>query len=78
MKRLARPVLGFKAFWAAWRILASIEVRQAIRKGQRKSTRRVPQPPTEQCYSLAAYNTTGEGSLPLPLKIATQPEPGAK
>jgi putative transposase len=33
VKRLVRPVLGFKSFWAAWRILASIEVRQAIRKG---------------------------------------------
>src|SRR5215471_21866993 len=34
VKRITRPMLGFKSFWAARCTLAGIEVMHAIRKGQ--------------------------------------------
>ena len=34
VKRLTRPMLGFKSFWAARCTIAGIEVMHAIRKGQ--------------------------------------------
>jgi putative transposase len=54
VKRLVRPMLGFKSFWAARCTIAGIEVMHAIRKGQLVSTAEVYQTPAEQFYSLAA------------------------
>ena len=54
VKRLTRPMLGFKSFWAARCTIAGIEVMHAIRKGQLMTTENVPQSPAEQFYALAA------------------------
>ena len=54
IKRLTRPMLGFKNFYAAQRTLAGIEVLAMIKKGQMKI--RVSHEPSfaEQFYMLAA------------------------
>ena len=54
VKRLTRPMLGFKSFWAARCTIAGIEVMHAIRKGQLLTTENVSQTPAEQFYALAA------------------------
>jgi len=54
VKRLTRPMLGFKSFWAARCTLAGIEVLHAIRKGQMATTGAMSQTPAEQFYALAA------------------------
>ncbi|MDN0075078.1 IS6 family transposase [Crenobacter sp. SG2303] len=53
VKRRTRPMLGFKNFWMARRILIGIEIMHAIRKGQleRESAGLTP---AEQFYGLAA------------------------
>jgi len=37
MKRVVRPILGFKSFWSARCTIAGIEVMHVIRKGQLRS-----------------------------------------
>jgi putative transposase len=54
VKRLTRPMLGFKSFWAARCTIAGMEVMHAIRKGQLTSTGNAPQTPAKQFYALAA------------------------
>jgi putative transposase len=54
VKRLTRPMLGFKSFWAARCTIAGIEVMHAIRKGQLATTESGAQTPAEQFYALAA------------------------
>ena len=54
VKRLTRPMLGFKSFWAAQSTLAGIEVMHMIKKGQLQSDGGEEQTPAEQFYSLAA------------------------
>ena len=54
VKRLTRPMLGFKSFWSARCTIAGIEVMHAIRKGQLVTIGTVPQTPAEQFYALAA------------------------
>jgi putative transposase len=54
VKRLTRPMLGFKSFWAARCTIAGIEVMHAIRKGQLRSMGEAPQTVAEQFYALAA------------------------
>ena len=54
VKRLTRPMLGFKSFWAARCTIAGIEVMHALRKGQLPSTETTSQTPAEQFYALAA------------------------
>ena len=54
VKRLTRPMLGFKSFWAAQNTLAGIEVMHMIRKGQLQSDGGEAQTPAEQFYALAA------------------------
>ena len=54
VKRLVRPMLGFKSFWAARCTIAGIEVMHAIRKGQMITSGRLLQTPAEQFYTLAA------------------------
>ena len=54
VKRITRPMLGFKSFWAARCTIAGIEVRHAIRKGQLETIGTVYRTPAEQFYALAA------------------------
>ena len=51
IKRLTRPVLGFKSFWSAAATLAGIELMHMIRKGQLLVTGELC--PARQFYSLA-------------------------
>src|SRR5215475_3922812 len=54
VKRLTRPMLGFKSFWAARGTIAGMEVMHAIRKGQLMIPEHSSQTPAEQFYALAA------------------------
>ena len=54
VKRLTRPMLGFKSFWAACCTIAGMEVMHAIRKGQMLTPENASQTPAEQFYALAA------------------------
>ena len=54
VKRVARPVLGFKLFWAARCTIAGTEIMHAIRKGQLVTNSAKSQTPAEQCHALAA------------------------
>jgi putative transposase len=54
VKRVVRPMLGFKSFWAARCTIAGIEVMHAIRKGQLLIPEHAPQTPAEQFHALAA------------------------
>lgn len=54
VKRLTRPMLGFKSFWTARCTIAGIEVMHAIRKGQLATAGTMHQTPAEQFYALAA------------------------
>ena len=54
VKRITRPMLGFKSFWAARCTIAGIEIMHAIRKGQLATTESGAQTPAEQFYALAA------------------------
>jgi len=54
IKRRVRPMMGFKSFWAARRILAGIETMHMIRKGQIGCPKgSVTLPAAQQFYSLA-------------------------
>ena len=52
VKRLTRPMLGFKSFWSAAITLAGIELMHMIRKGQLNGDGQSR--PAQQFYSLAA------------------------
>jgi transposase-like protein len=54
VKRIVRPMLRFKSFWAACCTIVGIEVMHAIRKGQLLLPRNGSQTPAEQFYTLAA------------------------
>jgi len=54
IKRLTRPMLGFKNFYAAQRTLAGIEVMAMIKKGQMKTLVGNKKSPAELFYALAA------------------------
>jgi len=54
VKRLTRPMLGFKSFWAACCTIAGFEVMHAIRKGQLDTTQTGARTLAEQFYALAA------------------------
>ncbi len=54
IKRLTRPMLGFKNFHAAQRTLAGIEVMAMIKKGQIKTSAEDATSPAERFYALAA------------------------
>ncbi len=54
IKRLTRPMLGFKNFYAAQRTLAGIEVMAMIKKGQMKTGAENEHSFAEQFYALAA------------------------
>ena len=50
IKRITRPMLGFKSFWSARATLAGIELWRMLKKDQNKSSL----PAWEQFYALAA------------------------
>ena len=54
VKRITRPMLGFKNFYAAQQTLAGIELMAMIKKGQMKTTKGDNRSPAELFYSLAA------------------------
>jgi putative transposase len=54
VKRITRPMLGFKSFWAARCTIAGMEVMHAIHKGQLLTTETMRQTPAEQFYALGA------------------------
>jgi putative transposase len=54
VKRITRPMLGFKSFWAARCTIAGLEVMHAIRKGQLATPGNTAQTPAGQFYALAA------------------------
>ena len=54
IKRLTRPMLGFKNFYAAQRTLAGIEVMAMIKKGQMNTSAGDGKTPAERFYALAA------------------------
>jgi transposase-like protein len=54
VKRVVKPMLGFKSFWGARCTIGGIEIMHAIRKGQLVNTGENYQTPADQFYSLAA------------------------
>jgi transposase-like protein len=54
VKRVVRPMRGFKSFWAARCTIAGMEVMHAMRKGQLMTTGNVGQTPAEQFSALVA------------------------
>jgi putative transposase len=54
IKRIARPIRGFKSFWSARIIIAGIESMHMIRKGQMDGTDGKTMSAANQFYSLAA------------------------
>jgi len=54
VKRVTRPMLGFKAFDAAQATLTGIELMHMLRKGQLAGGREAGRSATEQFYALAA------------------------
>jgi len=51
IKRMVRPMLGFRAFWSAVATLSGIELMHMIRKGQLRVRGKLR--PAQQFYSLA-------------------------
>jgi len=54
IKRLTRPMLGFKNLYAAQRTLAGMEMMAMIKKGQMKTSEGNKTSPAEMFYALAA------------------------
>ncbi|MSQ56379.1 MAG: DDE domain-containing protein, partial [Limnohabitans sp.] len=54
IKRITRPMLGFKSFWSARTIIAGVETMHMIRKGQIKCPNGLTLSAANQFYSLAA------------------------
>jgi transposase-like protein len=54
IKRITRPMMGFKSFWSARSIIAGIETMHMIRKGQLDCPNGQPASAANQFYSLAA------------------------
>lgn len=52
IKRIIKPMMGFKDFRCAHIILSSIEVMHMIRKGQMKTTKGTSPSAAKQFYSL--------------------------
>ncbi len=53
IKRITKPMLGFKNFHTAQRTLQGIELIRMLRKGQMKNQARSPKTPPELFYALA-------------------------
>ena len=53
IKRIVRPMLGFKNFWTARRLIAGIETMHMVRKGQLTYPEGQSLSAADQFYSLA-------------------------
>jgi putative transposase len=53
VKRIADPMLGFKSFWNAQKLIAGIETMPMIKKGQLHCPDGQPMSAADQFYSLA-------------------------
>ena len=53
IKRITKPMLGFKNFHASQKTLAGTELIRMLRKGQQKYTSNSYNPPADQFYALA-------------------------
>ena len=53
IKRRTRPMMGFKSFWSARRIIAGIETMHMIKKGQQRCPSGNTMSAADQFYSLA-------------------------
>src|SRR5207344_1737755 len=73
VKRLTRPMLGFKSFWSARCTIAGIEVMHAIRKGQLGTTGMLHQTTAEHFCTLDALITKSDNFVRPHLKLATKP-----
>jgi hypothetical protein len=74
VKRVTRPMLGFKAFAAAQGTLVGIELRHMLKQGQQvveDGAARLTA--AAQFYALAASSSAQQGSLDHPSQLATDP-----
>ena len=72
IKRLTRPMLGFKRFWSAAITIAGIEIMHMIHKGQLRSTGELR--PAQRFCSLAGQSTPRTAGQPhLFRNFATEP-----
>jgi putative transposase len=53
IKRVTNPMLGFKSFWSAKRVIAGIETMHMIKKGKLGCSGGQPMSAADQFYSLA-------------------------
>jgi transposase-like protein len=53
VKRIIAPMLGFKSFWSAQKLIAGIETMHMVKKGQLHCPNAQPMSAAEQFYSLA-------------------------
>jgi transposase-like protein len=53
VKRITDPVLGFKSFWSAQKLIAGIETMRMVKKGQLDCPNGQPMSAADQFYSLA-------------------------
>jgi transposase-like protein len=53
VKRITNPMLGFKSFWSAQKLLAGIETMHMVKKGQLDCSNGQPMSAAAQFYSLA-------------------------
>jgi transposase-like protein len=53
VKRITSPMLGFKSFWSAQRLIAGIETMHMVKKGQLHCLNGQPTSAATQFYSLA-------------------------
>ena len=53
VKRITRPMMGFKSFWSAKALIAGIETMHMVRKGQLDGLKDGASSPAQQFYSLA-------------------------
>jgi transposase-like protein len=53
VKLITNPMLGFKSFWSAQKLLAGIETMHMVKKGQLDCPKGQPMSAADQFYSLA-------------------------
>ena len=63
MKRITDPMMGFKSFWSAQKLISGIETMHMINKGQLHCTGGKAMSAADQFYSLAFWNSAKHGAL---------------
>ena len=53
VKRITDPMMGFKSFWSAQKLIAGIETMHMVKKGQLQCPSGQPMSAADQFYSLA-------------------------